>query len=155
MANRIQAEHDASTAMTLTAASLASSTAGVDRQSTMISNVDDGQLIQIYYKITTGTSPTANKTITIYLIKGDDPSSSNIRTDNAGASDAGLTVVTARQIDVITTDATSNHTYYGSCIIRNPGPEWGIAIVQDTGVALNATGSNHAFRYVVENQEVQ
>jgi hypothetical protein len=155
MPNKIQAEHGASIAMTITLASLATSTVGVGRQSTMIDNTDNAQMVRVYYKVTTGTSPTVNKSIQFYLLCGDDPSSSNIRTDNAGASDAALTVVTATLVNVVQTTATSDVTYRGSFLIRNPGIEWGIAIVHDTGVNLNATAGNHSIRYVTEDQEVQ
>lgn len=151
MANVINADHSASTAMTITLASLATSTTGVGRQSTMVNNLDANQMIRVYFKVTTGTSPTVNKSIQFYLICGDDPSSSNIRTDGAGASDAGLTVVTANLVCVVQTDATSDKAYIGSFLIRNPGPEWGICVVHDTGVNLNSTGSNHAIRFVAEN----
>ncbi len=155
MPNQILAEHGASTAMTITVASLASSTAGVGRQSTLIDNTDNAQIVHVFFRITTGTSPTADRSIRFYLIRGDDPASSNIRTDNAGATDAGLTVVTADQVYGVVTDATSDKAYRGSFTLYNPGPEWGIAVVHDTGVALNATGGNHAMRYVIENQEIQ
>ena len=155
MVNRIQAEHDASTVMAITLASLASSVVGVGRQSTLINNVDDAQLVHVFFLITTGTSPTADRTISFYLIKGDDPASSNIRTDGAGASDAGLTVETADLVYAVATDATSNKGYRGSFLLVNPGPEWGIAVVHDTAVVLNSTGGNHILRFVDENQEVQ
>lgn len=153
MANEIQAIHSASSAMTITLASLATSTAGVGRQTTMVNNTSTYQMIRVYFKVTTGTSPTANKTIQFYLLTGD-AASPNLSTDNAGASDAGLTVVTAPMVFVVQTDATSNNTYYGSFLMRNPGPLWGLAIVHDTAVNLNATGSNHSIRYVGENVNV-
>ncbi len=155
MANIINAEHGASTVLTITLASLATSTSGVGRQSNMVNNLDDAQMIRIFYKITTGTSPTDNRSIQFYLLTGDDPSSSNIRTDNAGANDAALTVVSASLVNVVQTDNTSDQAYRGSFLIRNPGPEWGIAIVHDTGVNLNSVGGNHELRYVIENQEIQ
>jgi len=155
MSNIILAEHNASTALTITLASLASSTTLVGRQSTMVDNTDLAQMIRVYFKVTTGTSPTVNKTIQFYLLSGDDVASSSIRTDNAGASDAGLTIVTAPMVYVVQVSATSDVSYRGSFLIRNPGPEWGIAVVQDTGSALNATAGNHLLKYVVENQEIQ
>lgn len=152
MANKILAEHEASSVMTITLASLAN--AGM-RQSTMVDNTDNAQMVRVFFKVTTGTNPTSNKTIEFYLLSGDDPSSSNIRTDNAGASDAAITLLTAPLVYVIPTDNTSDKTYYGSFLIRNPGIEWGIAVENSTGVAFNSTGSNHVVRYVPENQEVQ
>ncbi len=51
--------------------------------------------------------------------------------------------------------ASSDVAYRGSFKIYNPGPAWGIAVVHDTAVNLNATGGNHAIRYVTENPESQ
>jgi hypothetical protein len=153
--NIIQAEHYSSAALTITLASLASSTSGVGRQATFVDNTDLYQMIRVYFDITTGTSPTTGKTIQFYLLNRDDHSSPNISTDNAGSSDAGLTIVTAPLVYVVQTDATSDKHYRGSFLIRNPGTSWAIAIVHDTGVALNATGSNHSIRYCGENVEVQ
>jgi len=155
MPNQVLAEHGDSTAMTITLASLADAGA---RQSDMIDNTDNAQMIRVFYKVTTGTSPTANRSIEFYLLSGDAPAQSggsNIRTDGAGASDAGITLVTAKVVDVAQTGSGSDTTYQGSFLIRNPGPEWGIAVKNNTGATLNATGSNHELRYVVENQEIQ
>ena len=155
MAREINPLYGTSTAMTITLASLATSTAGVGRQSTMVSNESTRyDKVHIYAKVTTGTSPTASKTITMYLLQGDDASSSNWRTDGAGASDAGLTVVNAKILDVVQTSSTSNTTYYLEGIIYNPGKEFGVAIVHNTGVNLNATGGNHEIRYVGENPQI-
>jgi hypothetical protein len=155
MPTPITSKFGTSTAMTITLASLASSTTGVGRQATMVDNSSDlGQMIRVYFKVTTGTSPTANRTIQFYLITADLTSSPNIITDGAGASDAGLTVVAAPLLYTIPTTSTSNQTYQGSFLIRNPGVSWGIAVVHDTAVNLNSTGSNHALRYVYENQQI-
>ena len=155
MPNKILAEHDASQALTITLASLASSTSGVGRQSTFVDNTDNAQMIRIFFDITTGTSPTANKTLQFYLLCRDDHASPNIATDNAGGTDAGLTVVTASLVFVVQTTNASDTHYRGSFLIRNPGVSWAIAVVHDTAVNLNSTGGNHSIRYVVENQEVQ
>lgn len=156
MANEIKSLFGSSTALTITLASLATSTTGVGRQSTLVDNSSvKAQKIQVYFKVTTGTSPTTGKSIRFYLIKGDNPASSNIRTDNADASDAAFTVINAPLLHVCQTDNTSDETYSGSFIIANPGPEWGIAVVHDTGVNLNSTAGNHDIRYVVENPEIQ
>lgn len=155
MANEIKAKHGASVAMTITLASLASSTVGVGRQSTLVNNEDTAQFIRVFFKITTGTSPTDNRSIKFHLITGDDPASPAIRTDGAGASDAGLTIEGAPLVNVAQTDDTTDKTYQGSFLIRNPGKEWGVAVVHDTGVNLNSTGSNHEMRFITENTEVQ
>ena len=150
MPNIINAEHDAAAAMTITLASLADAAA---RQSTMISNLDNGQMVRVYFSLTTGTTPTVNKTIEFYLLSGD--LGTPIRTDGAGASDAAITIETAPVVYAVQIDATSDKAYSGSFLIRNPGPEWGIAVKNNTGAALNSTGGNHEISYVVENVEVQ
>jgi hypothetical protein len=155
MSNKILAEHDASAALTITLASLATSTTFVGRQSTLVDNTDNAQMIRVYFKVTTGTSPTAARSIQFYLLSSDDASSPNITTDGAGTSDAALTMVTAPLVFVVPTTNVSNTAYQGSFLIRNPGPYWGIAVCHDTGVNLHATAGNHAIRYVNESVEVQ
>ena len=152
MANIIKAEHDAPVTMAITLASLADASA---RQSNMVNNNDDAQMIRIFFEITTGTSPTTNKIIEFYLLTGDQHTTPNIITDGAGQSDAGIIIESAPLVNAIQTDGTSNKTYQGSFLIRNPGASWGIAVLNNTGVALNSTGSNHEMTYVRENQEIQ
>ena len=142
--------------MTISLGGLASSTAGVGRQSTMVSNIsssEGAQMVRVFYLVETGTSPTVNTGIAFYLLQGD-AASPNISTDNAGATDAGITVVTAQLIHVAQVSASSNISYYGSFLIRNPGPLWGIAVVNSTGVALHGSAGstdNHLMRYVTES----
>lgn len=156
MANEIKAKLGTATAMTITLASLASSATFAGQQTTMVDNTTTlWQRIHLYVKVTTGTSPTANRGIYIYLIKGNKAASPDIITDGAGATNAALTVVAAQQIGGALTDATSNKAYQIDLLIDGPGPSWGVAIVHDTGVALNSTAGNHAVYYVGENPEVQ
>lgn len=146
------AHFGSSTAMTCTLASLATSTAGVGRQTTLIDNTSNlFKRIHVYWKITTGTSPTVNKGIYLYLIKADKVSSANTITDGGGASDAAITIVSAQQVAGTVTSATSNQAYQGDFVINAPGPCWGLAIVHDTAVNLNSTGGNHLIYYVGEN----
>ena len=152
MPNIIKAEHDAPVTMTITLASLADAGA---RQSTMVDNNDDAQMIRIFFEIKTGTTPTANKTIEFYLLTADKHTTPNIITDGAGSVDAGITVESAPLVNAVTVDNVSDKTYQDSFLIRNPGASWGIAVKNNTGVALNSTGGNHEMTYVIENQEIQ
>ena len=139
-----------STALTITLASLASSTAGLGRQSTIVDNTTNrNQDILLYVKITQGTSPTGSRGVYIYLIR-DDNNGTNHRTDGAGASDAGLTVVNAELIGALRNIASpsTGDVLYGEFLVRRPGPKWGVAIVHDTAVNLDGTGGNHWVRYV-------
>lgn len=128
------------TTPTFTLASLATSGAGVGRQSAQVTNSNKDRYAQIRGKITTGTSPTANRAIYIYtILYGDgtyDP-------DNAGASDAAITIVSLVPVCVIGTSSTSNTTYEFSVIIETGGRDVAVAVVHNTGVNLNSTGSNH------------
>ena len=155
MANEIKTKLGTSTTGTITLASLATSTAGVGRQSTMIDNSTDlFKEINVYMHVTTGTSPTANRAIKLYLIKGDG-NATPYRTDEAGASDAGLTVITATLLAGATTTSTSDFTYTLEAVIENPGDEWGVAVVHDTGVNLNSTAGNHFFHWTGQLPEIQ
>lgn len=158
MASEVKEKFSGSAALTITLASLASSVVGVGRQSTMVDNSSDrfGR-ITLYVRVRVGTSPTAARSIRVYLIRSDKIASGTIhRSDNAGASDAGLTVKNATLVGVLYVDAaTSDLDYYAEIVVDAPGPEWGVAIVQDTGVNLNSTGTNHWVRFVGSNPENQ
>lgn len=147
-----------STALTITLASLASSTVGVGRQSTIVDNTTDRfSLLEIYYKITLGTSPTGNKAVRFAVIRVDNNGSPH-RDYQAGASDAGLTIVPDPVFDWIHPDKSSPSTgdvLQGSFQIWRPGPSWGIFVVHDTGVNLDSTGGNHYIRYTGVNPESQ
>lgn len=136
------------TAFTITLASLANSTAGVGRQSTLITaNTARSALITV--KFTTGTSPTANTLIYVYLIRGD----GTINDDNAGSSDAGITIINAPLLGTILCSAvTSNATYYGvfdTKFLGSLASTFGIAIVNSTGATANVTGGNFAAQYTL------
>lgn len=136
------------TTFTITLASLASSTAGVGRQSTLVtSNTAISALIAV--KFTVGTTPTANSLIYVYLIRGD----GTLNDDNAGASDAGLTVINTPLLGtILCSAATSNVAYYGmfdTKFLGSLGKTFGIAIVNSTGATANATGGNFSAEYTL------
>lgn len=146
----IQANLSTANSMTITLASLANSSAGVGRQSTLIDNTTNlYRGAKVHCKITVGTSPTANTLLYVYLIQSD----GTIRDDAAGASDAGLTIKNAPLLGTILVPATTSDTaYYGifdtANIVSQLGREWGIAVVNNSGVTLNATAGNHSVSYV-------
>lgn len=153
MTINVQPSFGSPVAMTITLASLASSTANVGRQSALVDNSTlkyDKVLINI--KVTLGTGPAANKGVYVWAIRGNGTN----RTDGAGASDAALTFKNATPLDVLTTGSapSSNDVLYKTVIMENPGSEWGIGISQDSGAALNATGGNHVVSYTGIKYEV-
>ena len=153
MPKEIKRKYGASAALTITLAALPTSVAGVGQQSTLVDNsVTRYGLIHVWYKVTTGTTPTTAKTIQFYLLKDD---GTGVATDGAGASDAAITIIAAPLVHAVGTDATSDKAYRGHFVIRDPGTKWGIAVVHDTAVNLNATGGNHAIKWLGDNPEVQ
>ena len=134
------------TAMTITLASLATSSAGVGRQSTLITgNTARSALIGV--KLTTGTTPTINTLAYVYLIRGN----GTLTDDAAGASDAGLTVVNAPLLGTLLCSSASTGTVleglFDTKFLGSLGGTWGIAIVNSTGASLNSTAANQVVDY--------
>lgn len=157
MANEIKDKFAASTALTITLASLASSTAGVGRQSDIVDNTTNRyQSVLLFVKIKLGTTPTGNKGAYVYLIR-DDNNGTNHRSDGAGATDAAITILNAQLVGVLINKSSpsTGDVLYGEFLVDRPGPKWGVAVVHDTVAAFDSTGSNHWVRYVGMNPEVQ
>lgn len=157
MANEIRTKNIAKATFTLTLASLANASA---RQSTLIDNSsNDYPAALIFLKIKSGgTAPTAGKVYEVYLIRGNDPASSDYRSDGAGASDAAITIENAVLLGAIVVTATANKVFYGefdTAPLGPLGPEWGIAIKNNSGQALNATEADHYKGYSYYVPEVQ
>lgn len=155
MANDVLDERGSSAAMTITLGSLASSTAKVGRQTTLITNASPCKpRVWIWASIKQGTSPTSGKAVYVRGIRGD----GTRRDDGAGASDAAFTALNCQLLGILANKASgaaSGDVVQGWIPFDNPGPEWGIAIDHDTGVNLDSTGGNHAIYYSYENPEIQ
>lgn len=153
MVSQINTKNITSAGFTITLASLANGSA---RQSTLVDNsTTDYPSAIIYLKITSGsTAPTAGTVYEVYLIRGD----ATIRDDGAGATDAAITILNSTLLGTIQVTANSNTAFYGvfdTSSIGVLGPEWGIAIKNNSGQALNATEGNHDYNYVYYVPEVQ
>lgn len=142
-------------ALTMTLASLSSDTNLVaGRESTAIDNSSVDAIDAIVGgKVTTGTSPTANRQIEVWLYGSYDGTSYS---GGATGSDANLTPQAKslmRLLTVIPTSSTSDQTYtWGPFSVAQAFGgamplEWGIYIVHNTGVNLNSTGGNHEVKY--------
>lgn len=154
MANEIKEKFSSPASFTIALASLASSTVGVGRQSTLINNATTRyRRVIVYVSIKQGTSPTGGRFLYVYGIRGD----GTIRSDGAGASDAAFTRLNAVELGVLVNKASpsTGDLLTGEFVFENPGPEWGIAIVHDTIASLDGTEGNHAYTWVGVNPEVQ
>jgi hypothetical protein len=157
MPNEVKDLIGASTPLTISLAALASSTSGVGRQSTMVDNtVTRYQDVLVLVKLTQGTNPTGNRGAQVYLIR-DDNHASNYRSDGAADVDSALTVLNAQFIGGLGNKSipATGEPLYGEFLIHRPGPKWGVAIVHDTGVALDASAANHYVRFIGLSSEVQ
>lgn len=158
MANEIKSKFSTPAALTISLASLSTSTSGLTgRQSTLVDNTTNRyQRVIVYVQITLGTSPTGSRAVYVRLLRSDNQGT-DIITDGAGASDAALTAKNATLIGMLEDGASpaTGDVLKGAFVIDDPGPEWGIHIGHDTGVNLNSTAGNHVVRYIGVNPEVQ
>jgi hypothetical protein len=155
VANKILDLFASSAAMDITLASLASSTTGVGRQTALITNSNGEQAVKIFVMLKQGTSPTGGKNAFIHALYGD---GDGHVTDGAGSADAALTILNAERLARPMKNKSSPATgeiLYQECIIYHPGPEWGIALYQDTETNLDATEANHYIRYAYFSPEIQ
>ncbi len=152
------------TAMTITLASLASDTnllAG--RESTALDQKDtlDGVDIIIGGKITTGTSPTASRQIEVWVYGTWDGTE---YTAACTGSDAGKTVTAESKVAmkfacILPTNSTSDtaYTFLVGSVARLFGgivpSKFGVFVVHNTGVNLNATAGNHEVYYTTVKYE--
>ena len=145
-----------STALTITLASLATDTnllAG--RESTAIDNTSNTPVdVLVGGFVSTGTSPTANKQIEVWVYGSYDGTTYS---GGCTGSDAALTFASEKTSlrlgAILPTDATSNHSYefvinsiaqlFGGVMPK----KWGIFVVHNTGVNLNSTGGDHEIKY--------
>jgi len=139
---------------TITVAALASSTAGVGRQSTLIDNTTNlysGAIIAA--QITAGSVTAANNIISLYLIRSDN--GAPIADDNAGASDAGWTQQNAQLLGNILVPTVGTAIQYKALFdtagLGHLGPKWGIGVVHNLGNNLHATAGSHSITYTGYN----
>jgi hypothetical protein len=149
MATLKDSAYNAPAAFTITLASLASSTAGVGRQSTEIDNTTNKfNRIEVSASIKLGTSPSSNAAVYLYLIRNNNDGTP-IRDDGASASDAAWTQKAAQLIGVLPTgpSAATGDVLRGNFIINDPGAKWSVGVVNSSGVALDSTGGNHVMSW--------
>lgn len=152
MANEIRTKLDSRATLTITLASL---TNGSARQSTMVSNSNGRPAALVFVKVTSGGSaPTAGSVYEVYLLRGDGTN----RTDNAGSSDAAITILNAPLLGTIVVTASTATAFYGEFdtkYLGELGTEFGIAIRNASGQTVSSTGGDHVCAYQLYVPEVQ
>jgi hypothetical protein len=146
---------DAAVALTIDLGGLASA---AGRQSDFLSNSSNRPGALVYVEIKSGTAPTAGGVYYIYLLRRDDHASPTVTDDNAGGSDAGITIENAPLLGTIRVTATLNKVFartFDTLELGPLGPSWTVAVVNATSQALNATGGDHAVRYATYYAEAQ
>lgn len=156
-AGDLKAGWGADSALTITLASLASSTGLVaGRESTSYDNstAKDPDVL-VSGKVTTGTSPTASKSIEVWIVAPieDTPTWPDVfdGTDSAEtATGRNVLFGSAKLGAVIASDNTSDRTYaiapfsVAALFGGHMPKQFSVFVVHDTGVNLNSTAGNHA-----------
>lgn len=153
MANVIK-DKFAGTTVAITVASMASSVLGVGQQSDAQDNSTLGYgRLQIFVKIKLGPSPTGNRAVYVYFIRGDGTN----REDGAGAADAAYTAKNVGTLGILNTgpSPSTGDVLQAIYTVVSPGPQWVVAISHDTVAALDSSGASHLVSYIGLNPEVQ
>ena len=154
-----------STAITITLAGLVTSGSMVaGRQSTIVTNVTNKFLDAfVTGRITTGTTPTVDKTLAVYVFVPTSVAASAFtypvatitalgETDAAATFEAGQRTGSVIFAQAATVNATSDRVYTFSFsvaeVVGYMPLKWGLFVTHDTVAALHATAGNHFFHYV-------
>lgn len=153
-------------ALTVGLASLATNSANAftsGRESTAVSNTTNLDLDHLLSgKIRTGTTPTAGRTIAVYVYAPLSVASGTpTYPDVLLGTDANRTITSANVLNgalrlawAVTVDATSDRDYFmpptsvASLFGGVLPTHWGVYVAHDTAVALNATAGNHSMQYL-------
>lgn len=150
----------ASATITITLASLGTSSTRVfGRESTAVDNRTTRYFDALVSgKITTGTTPTVNKQIDIWVYAEHDDVPTYPDVLDGTDSDETLTSAEVRNsalylAHTIVVTATSDVVYWvkpfsvAKLLGEMPGGRWGLFITHDTAVNLNSTGGNHEWKF--------
>lgn len=150
----IKSEYGTSSALTITLASLASSQ-DAGRESTAVDNATNkfiDALVQVKIKLQAGT-PSADRAVYVYAYGSEDGTT---YTDNATGTDAAITLTNPpnmKLIGIIVCPDAGALSYESQPMSVAKAfdwllpRKWGIVVRNNTGVAFDATGGNHAAKY--------
>lgn len=156
----IKSKYASAATITISLASLPSSSSKLAGQES--SSVDNTTNLYVDAlvsgKIRVGSSPTANKTIEVWVYSSisDTPTYPDVfdGTDSAETvTSDGVKFACLKLLKVISIESTSSRDYYiaNESIAQLFGfmPKyWGLFVTHDTGVNLDSTSGNHSFSYV-------
>ena len=155
----IKITYGASTTIGITLTGLATNSLGVlttGQESNYISNSGNNLDVLLGGKISVGSSPTASRQIEIWVYGSIDDSPTY--PDALDGSDSSEVILgdrnaTMKLFQVISTDSTSNKTYWfgPSSVSSSFGgyiPKyWGVFVCHNTAVSLNTSGTSHSISY--------
>lgn len=156
----IKQKYAAAATITIGVASLATSSSKLaGRESNSVDNTTnlyDDCLVS--GKITVGTSPTANKSVEVWVYSNtsDTPTYPDVfdGTDSAETvTSDGVKFGCLKLLKTFTTESTSDRAYEFAnesvaALFGFVPKFWGLFVTHDTGVNLNSTSGNHSFSYV-------
>lgn len=157
MANEILAKPKNTVEPTISLASIANA-AG------RISQVIDNTTVKagrgyLGIKVKTGTSPTANNTIRVYLVRQTADGTNNVKGGGGGLGDSDAAVsaepVNAELVAVITNTATSDTEYSEVVTVYDPGPKFSFVVWNGSGATLHATPITPSLQWIPIVDEVQ
>lgn len=159
----VTTNYASSASLTITLASLASSTTlTAGQESNVVDNSSNIYVDAIVEgKVTVGTTPTANTQIQIWVYGSFDVSPATTNIDVIDGVDSAEDFVTVGRRNsavklgaILDCSATTSDVSYFCApfsvaqLFGGVMPKfWGLWITHNTGVALNATGSNHALKF--------
>ena len=134
--------------LTITLAGLA---AGATRQCTKVANASGYPCVRLYVKLTnhaTNANSATYQAATLYRLDY----GPNFNTDNAGDTDADITIAQADPIGSVVWPAVTAATTHRACFtfgsLDNPiGPNFAVAANNGTSQPFNATAGNLAIDY--------
>jgi hypothetical protein len=166
MPNNILWKYGSTTTITAALASLASDTnllAGLE--SAIVDNTSDGfEDIILSGKITTGTSPTATRSIEVWAVAWDSSAWPDVFDGTSSAetiTSADIKASLCKPVAIMPTNNTSDRTYSFTGVSAKQvfggvlPSKFVLFATHNTGVALNATAGNHELRYQGVYPQVQ
>jgi hypothetical protein len=166
MPNNILWKYGSTTTITAALASLASDTnllAGLE--SAIVDNTSDGfEDIILSGKVTTGTSPTATRSIEVWAVAWDSSAWPDVFDGTSSAetiTSADIKASLCKPVAIMPTNNTSDRTYSFTGVSAKQvfggvlPSKFVLFATHNTGVALNATAGNHELRYQGVYPQVQ